>query len=241
MNDSAAQSHSSQYCSDLVRERDEDRWLAAGYAPPLLQRKLLALYAFHAELRRIPSAVSEPPLGEIRLQWWREALDEIRAGKPPRAHPVVEEIAFAGLARPEYAALLAEAIEANARPLYGEPFSSLDALERWLGEADGAVDAVATLLAAEDRALAEAARRAGTGFALAREGRALAPHLEGDIRKRSVELAGETAADMKRASASAAPALLHLSLTKTYARRKGTPFPLAKRLKLFSAMAFKAF
>ena len=30
---------------------------------------------------------------EIRLTWWREALDEIFAGQPVRSHPVVEALA----------------------------------------------------------------------------------------------------------------------------------------------------
>ena len=54
---------------------------------------LLALYGFHAELQAIPFAVSEPPLGEIRLQWWRDALAEIFGRGTPRAHPVVQLLA----------------------------------------------------------------------------------------------------------------------------------------------------
>lgn len=233
--------HASRYCDDLARAQDEDRWLASRYAPAPLQRRLIALYAFHTELRRIPSAVSEPPLGEIRLQWWRDALDEIRDGKPPRAHPVVEEIAAAGLAKAAFEAFLAEMIDAGARPLYGEPFADAQALEAWLAQADGGADAMAAMLAGGDSGLCETARRAGAGFSLAREGRALAPAFAEASRARAIDISRETAPALKSAPPEIAPALLHLSLTKSYARREDRAFPLAKRMRLFTAMAFGRF
>jgi phytoene synthase len=191
MNDSVG--HSRQYCDDLVRAQDEDRWLASRYAAAPSRRRLIALYAFHAETRRIPSVVTEPPLGEIRLQWWRDAFEEIRTGKPPRAHPVVEEIAAAGLAASAYEALVEEAIDAGARPLYGEPFADLEELETWLAQADGVVDAMAAMLVGGDSLLCNTARQAGTAFSLAREGRAQAPDLAEAARARAIELSNKTA------------------------------------------------
>ena len=113
------------YCSQLVRARDGDRWLAAQYAPEKERSALIALYAFHCELRKIPGAVSEPPLGEIRLQWWREALQEIRDGKAPRAHPVVEAMAHADVVTRIAAEKYDAVIDASARPLYGEGFGDV--------------------------------------------------------------------------------------------------------------------
>ncbi|WP_425407776.1 squalene/phytoene synthase family protein [Hyphococcus sp.] len=236
-----AQPSSAQYCSNLVRARDDDRWLAAGYAPQPLQRILLALYAMHAELRRVPQAVSEPPLGEIRLQWWRDAIGEIRAGKPSRAHPVVEEIAAAGLADQKYEALLERAIDANARPLYGASFSSVEELETWCADADGAIDAVGVLALQGSEALADTARRAGAGFAMAREGCTIAPQL-GDISSaRAMQIARAEARALNDAPASVSPAILHLSLTGKYARGPGALFAATKRLRMFRAMAFGAY
>lgn len=79
-------------CEALVREHDRDRWTTARLAGPEAGR-LFALYAFNLEVARIPSVVSEPMLGEIRLQWWRDAVAEIFDGKPPRRHEVVEPLA----------------------------------------------------------------------------------------------------------------------------------------------------
>ncbi|NRA29318.1 MAG: squalene/phytoene synthase family protein, partial [Parvularculaceae bacterium] len=56
-----------------------------------------------AELLSIPGRVSNPLLGQIRLTWWREALDEVFGVGTPRRHPVVsalrEQIAAKGWER----------------------------------------------------------------------------------------------------------------------------------------------
>ncbi|WP_133162306.1 squalene/phytoene synthase family protein [Hyphococcus luteus] len=234
----ASRTQSDAYCSDLVRGGDEDRWLASQYAAPPLRPALMTLCAFQIELRRIPSAVSEPPLGEIRLQWWREALDEIRDGKTPRAHPVVEALAESGLAAPVYAPDIEAILDAAARPLYGEGFSSLASLESWLKAAEGGFDALAAKLAGGDAALARAAAGAGTAFALAREGGGVAPNLAAEAHARAKALYKDTAPALSDAPPEASPALLHLSLTPSYLVCGGKAFPARKRLRLFAAMAF---
>ena len=65
---------SADYCHDLVRAGDKDRYLASLFAPDELRPYLLALYAFNIEIARVRETVSEAALGEIRLQWWRDAI-----------------------------------------------------------------------------------------------------------------------------------------------------------------------
>ncbi len=77
-----------QYCSREVRRADPDRWLTTLFAPDARRPGLLALYAFNAEIARAREAVSQPMIGQIRLQWWREAWAGIVADQP-RNHPVV--------------------------------------------------------------------------------------------------------------------------------------------------------
>ena len=57
-----------------ARELDYDRYLAALLAPAHARYGLMALAAFHGEVARIPLTVREPGVGDIRLQWWRDAL-----------------------------------------------------------------------------------------------------------------------------------------------------------------------
>lgn len=75
----------------LVRARDPDRYLCAQFAPPDKRPALLALTAFGAEVADIPSRVTDPTMGQLRVSWWRDALERIAADPP--AHPVVEALA----------------------------------------------------------------------------------------------------------------------------------------------------
>ncbi len=49
-------------------------------APVPMRAAFFALFAFNVEIARTRELVSEPPLGEIRLQWWRDGLEAIYAG-----------------------------------------------------------------------------------------------------------------------------------------------------------------
>ncbi|MEX2166296.1 MAG: phytoene/squalene synthase family protein [Methyloceanibacter sp.] len=66
----------------IARAGDPDRSLAALFALPDARADLFALYAFNVELARIAEQVSEPGLGLIRLQWWREAIEDYTKGHP---------------------------------------------------------------------------------------------------------------------------------------------------------------
>ena len=57
----------------IAKGGDPDRSLAVLFAPRESRASLFALYALNVELARIAEQVSEPDLGAIRLQWWREA------------------------------------------------------------------------------------------------------------------------------------------------------------------------
>jgi len=226
---------SAEYCSDLVRRTNEDFWLSAQYAPGAGRDKLLALFALHAEISRIPSIVSEPPLGEIRLQWWREALDEIIAGDPARAHPVVEALREAGVIDHHVRDEFEKALEARARLFYGEGFQTVDDLQNWLTVAEAYL---APLVFRSQQKLMAPVRDAALAYNLARLGPALAPALADEARRRAVRLLGEARKKLRRLPADLAPGVLYVSLTHGYLNRDhGARWPLAKRLHLAATMA----
>src|SRR3954464_15291449 len=79
---------------EIVRRADPDRWLPSRFiAAPAARAGVIALYAYDTELARAPKVASNALLGEIRLTWWREALDEIFGGKPVRRHPTAQALA----------------------------------------------------------------------------------------------------------------------------------------------------
>lgn len=125
--------------SALIRRVDEDRWLASRFAPAAGRAKLMALYALNHEIAHAAEAAREPGLGAIRLQWWREALGEIAAGAPARAHPALTALQAHA---PSMAAPLRALVDAREADLDAAPFPDWAALERY-------VDATAGLLMAQ--------------------------------------------------------------------------------------------
>lgn len=108
---------------DRIRREDEDRWLSSRYAGKDDRRRLIALYALNLELAKVRTIVSEPGIGAIRFQWWRDAAAEIRSGKLPRKHDVVEAVAAANLAEKTILGLIdghEDAFEAQDRALEPE-------------------------------------------------------------------------------------------------------------------------
>jgi phytoene synthase len=117
-----------------ARAGEPDRFVAALLAPSEVRDDLLALAAFCAELRRIPDAVAEPMMGEVRLQWWRDAM---AAAPAPTGHPIADAwiaaIARHGLPTDTLNALT----EARAFDLYDDPMADRMAFEAYLDRTEG--------------------------------------------------------------------------------------------------------
>jgi phytoene synthase len=121
----------------LVRRVDPDRWLSSRFiADPATREDVLAIYAFDHELARAPRIASNPLMGEIRLTWWREALDEIFQNRPVRHHPTAQALAEVvqrhGLAREPLEAM----IDARYRELDATPMSENELLD-WARDTGG--------------------------------------------------------------------------------------------------------
>lgn len=161
---------------ELVRRYDPDRFLTALFAPADRREDLFALYAFNHEIAKTREVVSEPLLGSIRLQWWREALDDVYAGKM-RRHEVVEPLAAAVRRRGLPRSLFDRLIDARERDLEDAAPATLAALESYAEASGGTLVELAlhVLDAAEPAALA-AGRGAGTAWALTGLARAVPFH-----------------------------------------------------------------
>jgi phytoene synthase len=159
---------SADYCHDLVRAGDRDRYLSSLFAPDSLRPRLLALYAFNIEIARVRETVSEAMLGEIRLKWWHDAIESLYAGTET-GHPVIAAlapaIAEAGL--PKHAFI--NMIEARHFDLYDDPMPDLVALEGYLGEISSMLIQLAAMILAKDQAksLAEVSGLAGVAMGIA--------------------------------------------------------------------------
>lgn len=153
-------------CGEAVRQGDPDRFLCTLFAPAGARPDLFALYAFNIEVAKVREVVTEPTLGEIRLQWWREALGEAYAGKP-RRHPVVEALSEAIARHALDRGLLDRILDARSFDLRDELPADIKVLE-WYAEATSGslVELAAQVLGVRGEVIATAARHVGIAFAL---------------------------------------------------------------------------
>ncbi len=151
----------------LVRRHDRDRYQTVVFAPAARREALFALYAFNYEIARVRETVTEPTLGQIRLQWWRENIAAIYEGIPVRRQPVVETLA--GVIR-EYRLTrdhFSHLIDARERDLEDDPPANLAALESYAeGTSSHLVYLALEILGARQQIAMTAARHVGIAFAL---------------------------------------------------------------------------
>lgn len=122
---------------DLVRTADQDRYWSALFAPEPAQQSLLAIYAFAIELARIADRVSEPQLGAIRLQWWRDAIAQaMETGQAD--HPVVAALVEAARSHSLPFGEMEAMIEAHKFDLSDEPMHDDAALNTYIDATSGA-------------------------------------------------------------------------------------------------------
>jgi phytoene synthase len=218
-----------------VRRVDPDRWLASRFiADPKARADVIALYAFNYELARVAGGVSNALMGEIRLTWWREAMDEIAAGQVARKHPTVEAVAAAGY--PLKA--LAEMAEARMADLDAAPFETGAQVLAYLDATAGAV----MMLAAwrldpktDLHAVQNAARAYGLAglWRLKRAGVQRLPldWTQGDVRRRVSEARAKARDELNGLPIAAFPAAAPaaLAMAQTGGRELG-PFETQARL-----------
>lgn len=206
---------------DLVRRVDPDRWLATRFiADAAARADVMALYGLNYELARVAGGVSNALMGEIRLTWWREAMEEIAAGKAPRKHPNVEALAASGF-DPSALALLADArlVDLDAGPLKDEAAV--------LAYIDGTAGALAVLAArrldsrADPHAVKGAARAWGLAglWRLKQAGRSRLPEdwTQEEVEQRVQTQLRAARGEVKRLPVAAFPAVAPAALARAYA------------------------
>ena len=94
-----------QACAEIVRRDDLRLYKTALFAPEPARSRLMVVYAFDIELSRATRASAESLIPRMRLQWWRDVVEEARSGGVPKAHDVagplaelLNQSAFAGTA-----------------------------------------------------------------------------------------------------------------------------------------------
>jgi len=206
---------------DLIRRVDPDRWLSSRFVGDAgVRADVIAIYAYDHELARAPKVASNSLLGEIRLTWWREVLDEVYEARHVRHHPTAQALAEVigrhGLPREPLEAM----IDARYRELDATPMDDAEALDWARGSAGKAAEVAARIL--DPKTPAERAVSGGAAWGLARAGRG-----------EQAKAAGAGArADAALLSAASFPAVAHATLALQPAKSE-----FWKRLRLTAAVA----
>lgn len=155
------------YPAAQVRRYDRDRFVTGLFAPPEQREDLYALYAFNLEMAKLREVVREPMMGQIRLQWWRDAVSAMAQGAAAPPHPVAEPLAGVVRRHGLDEVLLQRLIDGREADLDDGPPADMAALLRY------AEDTAATLsqlglavLGAVHPASGDAARQVGIAWAL---------------------------------------------------------------------------
>jgi phytoene synthase len=209
-----------------MRRVDPDRWLSSRFIGDVEARAdVIALYAFDHELARAPKVASNPLLGEMRLTWWREALEEIFEGRPVRQHPAAQALARAverrGLTREDLETL----VEARYRELDPAPMSEAELLD-WARDTGGLVAQLAAQVL-DPGTEARMALAGGSAWALGKR-LADAP----DLRPTFLKVIHAARSASRTLSVAAFPAVAHAALA---GRPASNDF--ARRLRLTIAVA----
>lgn len=155
--------------ADLVRRLDPDRFVLAMLMPPDRRSTVLALFAANVEIARVAGLVSDPMVGALRLQYWR---DVVTAPDPPgaaRGNPVAEALVAEVLPRLDQADRdrVLDSLHARLDDLAPDPPPNVAAVETLARRTAGTLAVLnARLLGVAPGRGDEAAEAVGTAWGL---------------------------------------------------------------------------
>jgi phytoene synthase len=121
------------HAAQVLRESDKDRYLSTLVLPANAREAVTAILAFNADVAAIRDRVTGPAPGEIRLQWWNDALSGDGHGAV-RQNPLADALltALDRFALPP--GTLLRLIGARRFDLYDDPMPDLETFEGYAGE-----------------------------------------------------------------------------------------------------------
>lgn len=124
---------SSRHAAEFLKANDPDRYFATLFLPHGAGEAVRALYAFNADVASVRDRAKEPAPGEIRLQWWVDALTGEGHGAV-RQNPLADALLDAIEKYRLPTGPLQRLIAARRFDLYGDPMPDLPSFEGYSGE-----------------------------------------------------------------------------------------------------------
>jgi NADH dehydrogenase [ubiquinone] 1 alpha subcomplex assembly factor 6 len=155
------------YCADQVRRHDNDRFICNLFAPPAEREALFALHAFNLDISCIRERVRQPLLGHVRLRWWADTLETIRAGGRPGGNQVAIALHQAANRFGIEWSLLHRIIQGRAMDLEDQAPESLPALIDYARETSATLSlAGVQVVGADEAEIRAAAEDVGIAWAI---------------------------------------------------------------------------
>ena len=186
-----------QACAELVAKGDPDRFKATMAAPLEARTRLLPLYALNLEIARAPWLTEEPMIAEMRLQFWRDTVEEAALGKPARAHEVAQPLAALIQTCKLPVDVLDAMIAARRWDIYKNAHEDAQAFEAYLDDTGGGLMWCAAIALGAAPMMEDPVRKMGQATALAGLFQAV-PDLEARGRVPLVDGRPQAVADLAR-------------------------------------------
>lgn len=122
-------------CAQIVEKGDPDRFRTVMAAPVAARAKMFPLYALNIEVSRAPWVTQEAMIAEMRMQWWRDALEEMAQGGAVRKHEVTTPLAC--ILSPAQARRLDASVAARRWDIYKDAFEDQAHLDAYIDQTAG--------------------------------------------------------------------------------------------------------
>ena len=133
------------HATEALRATDRDRFLSTLILSGPHRDGIVALYSFNADVASIRDRVSDPAPGEIRLQWWNDALEGHGHGAV-RQNPVADALLDTIAAYNIPVGTLQRLLGARRFDLYDDPMPDLATFEGYAGETSSTLYQLAAMI-----------------------------------------------------------------------------------------------
>ena len=156
------------FCIEKVRKHDYYRYLCCLLAGEEIRNRLFVIYAFNNEIAKIPHVITEPMAGYIRLEWWREAIDELYNGPPVRHNHEVTKAIYGIISEVKIPKeMFIKVIDGREAEIEFETPENMDGLKKYSADISSSLfELLLRLVEIKDSNAVEAAHYAGIAYGL---------------------------------------------------------------------------
>jgi len=126
------------HCMELVRRTDHEHYLTNLLLPSTIRTHSFAIRSLSSEVSGVRDSVSDRTLGLVRMQFWRDTIEQLYAGHIPQ-HPVAVQLHRMIEKHNPSKQLFLNLIQAREHFLSDKPFDSVGDVEQYGEDAWGSV------------------------------------------------------------------------------------------------------